>query len=86
MTEYAHLMDGEDRSDPEACLDECLRRVAREDALAIGAEMAQEITDIADSLEESSGDCADVLYLRRLVWRWEAVYRVLDRQGVRDEA
>jgi hypothetical protein len=48
-----------------------LREIALEEMLDTGAVMAQEIIGIADDVEESSGDAADVAWLRELAGKWE---------------
>jgi len=57
-----------------------LREIAIDDALDIGAEMAQELTSMADDVEESSGDAADVAYLRKVVDRWESVWKIIHQE------
>jgi hypothetical protein len=43
-----------------------LREIALEEMLDTGAVMAQEIIGIDDDVEESSGDAADVSWMRKL--------------------
>jgi hypothetical protein len=57
-----------------------LREIAIDTALDIGAEMAQEITGMADDILESSGDAADVAYLRQVVDRWESAWKIIHQE------
>jgi hypothetical protein len=57
-----------------------LREIAIDVALDIGAEMAQELSSMADDVEESSGDAADVAYLRQVVDRWETAWKIIHQE------
>jgi len=54
--------------------------MALDDLLETGAVMAQELTERADELLEISGDPADVYWLRALVERWEAPYKIYHQE------
>ena len=51
--------------------------------LETGALMAEELTELANDIQEASGDAADIAWLRELVRRRETPYRLYHQEITR---